>query len=46
MHEKLSSNYKSQPAPGWTLLRYRLGNAQPETFDSLDVLLATLAAES
>jgi len=45
-HEKLDSNYKSQPEPGWTLLRHRLGNAQPETFDSLDVLLATLVAES
>ena len=31
---------------GWTLVRHRMGNSTPETFDSLDELLHTLVVES
>ena len=31
---------------GWSLLRFRTGNAAPETFDSIDDVLTTLVNES
>jgi type III restriction enzyme len=43
---KLNSTYREIGQDGWTLLRFRLGNASPETFDALDDLLITLIRES
>ena len=43
---KLQSNYTVAAEDGWSLLRFRTGNAAPETFDSVDDLLSTLVHES
>ena len=43
---QLSPGYRPTGDTGWSLLRFRLGNAAPENFDSLDDLLAALVAES
>jgi len=43
---KLGPNYASIADDGWSLLRFRTGNAAPENFDSVDELLATLIDES
>lgn len=43
---KLSSSYTVQSEDGWSLLRFRTGNAAPETFDSLDDVAETLINES
>lgn len=43
---KLNSNYTVASEEGWSLLRFRTGNAAPETFDSIDDVLGTLVGES
>lgn len=43
---KLSSSYTVMSDEGWSLLRFRTGNAAPETFDSIDDVLETLVNES
>lgn len=43
---KLGSNYTPVAEDGWSLLRFRTGNAAPETFDSIDDILSTLINES
>lgn len=43
---KLSSTFKPLEKSGWSLVRYKLGNTAPETFDNLDDLLKALVAES
>ncbi len=43
---KLSSHYVPLSDDGWSLLRFRTGNAAPETFDSIDDVLGTLIEES
>lgn len=43
---KLNPNYTSLADDGWSLLRYRSGNAAPENFDSIDDLISTLIDES
>jgi type III restriction enzyme len=43
---KLSSNYTVNADDGWSLLRFRTGNAAPETFDSIDETLQALINES
>lgn len=43
---KLASNYTQMADDGWSLLRFRTGNAAPETFDSIDDVLVTLVQES
>lgn len=43
---KLDIGFKKISEDGWTLVRLRLGNAAPETFDTLSDLLSDLAAES
>lgn len=43
---KLSSSYTSLSEEGWSLLRFRTGNAAPEVFDSLDEIAETLIQES
>jgi type III restriction enzyme len=45
-HVKLNSQYTQLPDDGWSLLRFRTGNAAPEMFDSIDDLLSTLISES
>jgi len=44
--KKLDSNYKEVSNDGWSLLRFRVGNLAPETFDTLDEILTTLVLES
>jgi type III restriction enzyme len=44
--DKYDQNFKKVEDGGWTLLRHRIGNAQPELFDTLDELLQELAGES
>jgi type III restriction enzyme len=44
--DKYDQYYKKIEEGGWTLVRFRVGNVLPETFDSLDLLLAQLVAES
>lgn len=43
---KYDRNFQKMAEGGHTLLRYRIGNAHPETFDSLDTMLGQLVAES
>jgi hypothetical protein len=43
---KLASNYTVFADDGWSLLRFRTGNAAPETFDSIDDVLDALVQES
>lgn len=43
---QLSSSYTSIGDGGWSLLRFRIGNAAPENFDNLEDLLAALVNES
>jgi type III restriction enzyme len=43
---KLSSSYTSLSEDGWSLLRFRTGNAAPEVFDSLDEIATVLIEES
>ena len=43
---QLSSSYVAQSEDGWSLLRFRTGNAAPETFDTLEELFGTLINES
>jgi type III restriction enzyme len=43
---KLDSNFKQIDNDGWTMLRFRIGNATPETYDTLDELLYTLVDQS
>lgn len=43
---KLDSNFKPMDSDGWTMLRFRIGNAAPEIYDSLDELLSTLVDKS
>lgn len=43
---KLNGSYKSVADEGWTLLRFRTGNAAPETFETIDAVLQTLIEES
>jgi hypothetical protein len=43
---KLNSNYAPMSDDGWSLLRFRTGNAAPETFNSIDDILSTLISES
>lgn len=43
---KLDSNFTKKVDEGWTLLRFRIGNILPETFDGLDELLSALVAAS
>jgi hypothetical protein len=43
---KYDANYKKLLDDRWTLVRHRMGNSTPETFDSLDELLHTLVVES
>jgi hypothetical protein len=43
---KLSATYNVQSEDGWSLLRFRTGNAAPEVFDSLDEIADTLIQES
>ena len=43
---KLASNYTQTADEGWSLLRFRTGNAAPETFDSIDDVLGALINES
>ena len=42
----LDPNYKPVGDEGWTVLRFRIGNAAPEFFDELDDLLTALIKES
>lgn len=44
--KKLDSNYKEVSNDGWSILRFRIGNPAPETFDTLDELLTVLVSES
>lgn len=44
--KKLDANYKEISNDGWTLLRFRMGNLAPETFDTLDEIASTLVNES
>jgi hypothetical protein len=43
---KYAPNDKKLLDDRWTLVRHRMGNSTPETFDSLDELLHTLVVES
>ncbi len=43
---KLDPSFKQTSDEGWTVLRFRTGNAGPETFDELDEMLKTLVKES
>ena len=43
---RLDGNYKMVSDDGWTVLRFRVGNAAPESFDDLDDLLKELVRES
>lgn len=43
---KYDTNYRKEPEAGWTLLRRRVGNSAPETFESLEDLFSELLAES
>ncbi|MDQ3474309.1 MAG: DEAD/DEAH box helicase family protein [Acidobacteriota bacterium] len=43
---KFDPALKNKIDDGWTLLRFRIGNALPETFDTLDELLSVLVAAS
>jgi type III restriction enzyme len=43
---KLSSTYTTTADDGWSLLRFRTGNAAPETFDDIDDVLGALVHES
>jgi type III restriction enzyme len=42
----LSSIYTSAGDSGWSLVRFRTGNAAPQNFDALDEVLAALVEES
>ena len=45
--KKYSADYKTvDSVEGWTLARHRIGNALPETFDTLKQLLDQLVEES
>ena len=43
---QLSSSYSSTSDTGWSLLRFRTGNAAPENFNNLDEVLTILIEES
>lgn len=43
---KLDGNYRQVNEDGWTVLRFKTGNAAPESFDDLDDLLKELVEES
>lgn len=43
---QLSPSFVQTADSGWSLMRFRLGNAAPENFDTLDALLEALAEES
>jgi len=43
---QLSSTYNSIGDTGWSLVRFRIGNAAPENFETLDDLLAAIVGES
>lgn len=43
---KMDANYREESTDGWSVLRHRVGNARPETFDELGELLKALVAES
>ncbi len=43
---RLDGNYKRMSADGWTVLRFRAGNAAPQSFEELDDLLKELVDES
>jgi hypothetical protein len=43
---KLNSKYTTVSDDSWTLLRFRTGNAAPETFGTIEEILATLIDES
>jgi len=43
---KLAPNYTLMADDGWSLLRFRTGNAAPETFESIDEVVGTLVQES
>jgi type III restriction enzyme len=43
---KLDTLYRETAKDGWSVLRFRVGNASPEAFDTLAELLDTLVAES
>jgi hypothetical protein len=45
-HEQLSPSFGSIAEPGWSVLRYRHGNAAPENFKALDELFTELLEES
>lgn len=45
-HVKLDAQYRQVAGDGWSLLRFRTGNAAPETFDTIDDVLGTLIDES
>lgn len=44
--QRLDQHYKEMVEPGWTLLRFRHGNALPEPFDDIYLLLEMLVSES
>jgi type III restriction enzyme len=43
---KLTSTYDTLSDDGWALVRFRMGNAAPENFESLDDVMQTLVSES
>ncbi len=43
---QLSSSYATIGETGWSLVRFRLGNAAPENFQTLEDLLAVIVEES
>lgn len=43
---QLSSSYATTADRGWSLVRFRLGNAAPENFETLDDALSALVDES
>ena len=43
---KLNAQYQKVEDGGWTLVRFRVGNASPEPFSDLDALLKQLISES
>ena len=43
---QLSPSFVSTGDSGWSLVRFRIGNAAPENFQTLEEVLATLVDES
>ena len=43
---QLSPTYTAVGEIGWSLVRFRIGNAAPENFEALDDLLAAMVEES